>query len=710
MTTTRRRTCADRGCPGKVDEDGFCLKWGYPCDGKAGPPEPVTVPGMRIPTSPRVNPWDEPVEIPPTSGQDPLVLPTDDFAVPETRRYCPACHRRVQRVAGFCSSCGTRYSLTPPLRKGEVLAGHEIIRALGHGGVGWVFLAADLDTDRKLRVLKGQRNPRDRNAREAFELERRALVDLDHPGIVAITRVVPPQVPDGVFYLAMEYVRGRTLEDARLTAGSAGQPVAAVAAQVLSWGEQILEALGYLHQSGWLYCDLKPDNVMLTGTRIKIIDFGAVRRIDDRTSTPWGTRGFEAPEVQERGPAGPSVRSDLYTVGRTLGALTLATRTTEFLRRFPPGTDPRSIVTRDTLDPFIRLLARATATDPADRFGTAEQMREQLAGVRRQLLAVHEGTPQPGRSVLFSPVSREFAQHLDVGEVDPLDAVRALPVPLVAADDPAVSFLASLGSLDPAQQLAALEGPPVDSPAVAYHRIRALLAAGRPGEAREAAGALPDRPGDWSGWWHRGLVALAGADHAAARQWFDRVYGWLPGEIAARLGNAVASELARDWPAAAGDYRGVWRTDHSAVAAGFGLARALLAVKDRSAAAEVLLAVPAGAAAAVTARTGAIDLLIEPADAARFADVLRAAAIVEELNVPGSQGLRLRIRVLRAALNCTDRPDRHPGGLFGEPVDENGLRWALYRQLRRLAEQTRDSVLRCALVDLSYTFRPATWW
>jgi serine/threonine-protein kinase PknG len=709
MTSTERRSCAGRDCPGKVDEDGFCLKWGHLCVGSTEGPT-VAVPGMRIPTTPRAHPWDEPVEVPSTTGEEGSTPSGGGFALPESQRYCPSCQERVRRIVGYCSSCGTPYSLTPPLREGDVLGGHEIIRPLGHGGVGWVFLAADLDTDRKQRVLKGQRNPRDRVAREAFELERRALVDLDHPGIVAITRVIPPQTPDGVTYLAMEYVRGRTLEDARLTAGSEGRPAAAVATQVLGWGEKILEALAYLHQSGWLYCDLKPDNVMLTDTGIKIIDFGAVRRVDDHKSVPWGTRGFEAPEIQERGPAGPSVPSDLYTVGRTLGALALATRTTEFLHRFPPDQDVRSIVTRDTLDPFTRLLARATASDPAGRFASAEEMKEQLRGVLRQLLAVQKGTPQPGTSELFSPAAREFAQHLRIGEVDPLEAVRALPVPLVAAADPAVGFLASLGSLDPARQLAVLEAPPVDSPAVAYHRIRALLALGELVEARDRAAALPDQPGDWPAWWHRGLVALAGADHGAARQWFGRVYGWLPGELAARLGNAIAGELAQDWPAAAGDYRGVWRTDHDMVAAGFGLARALLAQGRRLDAADTLLAVPASAAAAATARAHAIDMLIEPSGTPGFADILKAGAIADAPNPSGVERTRLRIRVLRAALACPDRPDQHPDGLFGQPVDEKSLRWALYRQLRLLAGQTRDRAVRCALVDLSYTFRPATWW
>ena len=80
----------------------------------------------------------------------------------------------------------------------------------------------------------------------------------------------------------------------------------------------ILPALGHLHDLGLLFCDFKPDNVIDTGTSVKLIDLGGVYRMGDTTSPIYGTPGFQAPEIAR---TGPTVASDLYTVGRTLAVL-----------------------------------------------------------------------------------------------------------------------------------------------------------------------------------------------------------------------------------------------------------------------------------------------------------------------------------------------------------------------------------------------------
>src|SRR5439155_3722647 len=142
---------------------------------------------------------------------------------------------------------------------------------------------------------------------KAFAGEMGALVALGHPNIVTMTHVLPLEPDTDAVYLAMEYVNGGTLEDIRAAAGPDGGPAPIDAGQVLEFGDAILDALGYLHDNGWLYCDLKPENVMLSGTRIKMVDFGAARRIDDQTSPPWGSPGFQAPEVEGLGPTGTTV-------------------------------------------------------------------------------------------------------------------------------------------------------------------------------------------------------------------------------------------------------------------------------------------------------------------------------------------------------------------------------------------------------------------
>ena len=73
---------------------------------------------------------------------------------------------------------------------------------------------------------------------------------------------------------------------------------------------EILPAFAFLHSSGLIYCDFKPDNIIQQGDAIKLIDLGGVRRADDTTSAIYGTVGYQAPEVPK---VGPSIAGDIYT-------------------------------------------------------------------------------------------------------------------------------------------------------------------------------------------------------------------------------------------------------------------------------------------------------------------------------------------------------------------------------------------------------------
>ena len=230
-------------------------------------------------------------------------------------------------------------------------------------------------------MLKGLLNTGDADALAAALAERRFLAEVEHPDIVKIFDFVE-HGSDG--YIVMEYVGGKSLrgllEDHR--AANDGEPLPA--AHAIAYIHEILPALGYLHRRGLLFCDFKPDNVMQTGTSLKLIDLGGVYRMDDATSPIYGTTGYQAPEIaDDRSRPFPS---DLFTVGRTLAVLCTNFRGFQSTYEFtlPPQSEVPLYATYDSL---YRFLQRATALNPDDRFQTADEMADQLFGVLREVVA-----------------------------------------------------------------------------------------------------------------------------------------------------------------------------------------------------------------------------------------------------------------------------------------------------------------------------------
>lgn len=165
---------------------------------------------------------------------------------------------------------------------------------------------------------------------------------------------------------------------------------------------------------GLLYCDFKPDNMIHTEEQLKLIDLGAVRRIDDHHSPIYGTIGYQAPEI---GTIGPSVFSDIYTVGRALAVMSFPFDFRGRCKDRLPTVDEEPLLGR--FESFHRLLLRATNPNPELRFSSAEDMAEQLTGVLREVLAIEDGVPRPGLSRQFTPERRRFGVEgsLDLPEV-----------------------------------------------------------------------------------------------------------------------------------------------------------------------------------------------------------------------------------------------------------------------------------------------------
>ncbi|MEW2065499.1 tetratricopeptide repeat protein [Streptomyces sp. NPDC007346] len=376
------------------------------------------------------------VEVPDVPRPDPRTAVMENPEVPERKRFCSRSDcgapvgrsrgERPGRTEGFCTKCGHPYSFVPKLTGGDIVHGqYEVVGCLAHGGLGWVYLAVDRAVSDRWVVLKGLLDSGDQDAMAAAISERRFLAEIEHANIVRIYNFVEHLDQrtgslDG--YIVMEYVGGKALKEiANQRRTPAGKRDPLPVEQACAYGIEALEALGHLHSRNLLYCDFKVDNAIQTEDQLKLIDMGAVRRMDDDESAIYGTVGYQAPEVAE---VGPSVASDLYTVARTLAVLTFDFQgyTNTFVDSLP---DPDTIEVFRTYESFYRLLVRATDPDPGRRFASAPEMAEQLTGVLREVVALQTGRPRPALSTLFGTELRVTDTELFAEQVDDVSRLGA---------------------------------------------------------------------------------------------------------------------------------------------------------------------------------------------------------------------------------------------------------------------------------------------
>lgn len=193
----------------------------------------------------------------------------------------------------------------------------RVIRKLGEGGMGQVFLAEHKLLGRMVavKVLRG-RLAQVELAVDRFRQEIRTLASLQHAGLAA---ALDADLIDGHLVLTMEYVPGRTLQEIVRTNGPLTWDVAC------TYCRELARTLGYLHEHGVVHRDVKPNNAMLDDHgRIRLLDVGMARLIadelphrpDEQTPAFSGTPDFAAPEQQQ--PSQPDPRSDIYGLGSTL--------------------------------------------------------------------------------------------------------------------------------------------------------------------------------------------------------------------------------------------------------------------------------------------------------------------------------------------------------------------------------------------------------
>ncbi len=308
---------------------------------------------------------------------------------------CSECHSPIPDDAWACSTCSTPVAFTGsvgpgPLIGTKVAGKYFVHHLLGRGGMADVYKATQLGDDRAvaLKVLRPSALPDEGTRR--FQREAAAASRLRHRNSIEVLDFGTAE--DGVVYLAMEFVPGRTL--ARAIADEA--PLAGC--RVVHIAAQVLDALGEAHVLGIVHRDLKPANVMLDPLRdgtefVKVVDFGMALLRDQGRPEPrftqqgmvCGTPAYMSPE-QIRGER-LDARSDLYSVGVMLFEMLTGTLPFE-------APSPMAVAARHLTDPAPRmsqvrpdrpiaheieaLVARTLEKDRALRPVSAAAMREAL--------------------------------------------------------------------------------------------------------------------------------------------------------------------------------------------------------------------------------------------------------------------------------------------------------------------------------------------
>ena len=641
--------------------------------------------------------------IPPIPAVDAAEAIMKNPVVAEEKRTCPSCGAPVGRsrdgqpgrTEGFCAKCRNPFSFTPKLTPGDLVGGqYEVAGCLAHGGLGWVYVARDRNVSNRWVVLKGLLNSGDADALAAAIAERQFLAQVEHPLIVEIYNFV---THEGAGYIVMEYVGGTSLKSllkSRMQAAG-GRYDALPIDQAIAFIIEILPAFQYLHDLGLVYCDFKPDNIIQVGDAVKLIDLGGVRRLDDMDSAIYGTVGYQAPEVAE---VGTSVASDIFTIGRTLLVLAMEFRgyQSTYLASLPPVSETALFQKHDSL---YRLLAKACAPDPADRFASADELRVQLLGVLREVVS-----DRPGAGAAIHSTSSLLFEIPAVSD-ETLDW-RELPGLKVDESDPMTGWLHTVSIEEPTSRLEALKEAPEASPEVLLATAGAALSAGRLEVVDTVvADMLNTDPWEWRAVWMSGLAALAREDAPAAQSAFNAVYGQVPGELAAKLALALACEASDELDVAESLYTTCARTDAGYIAASaFGLARIRSRRGDMDGAVQALDLVPPTSRAFTLARRKRAGLLA--ASGRGLPALAEAMSSIDSLTIDAADRATLFITVLDAALlEVQDKGSRPDILIAGLPAAEPSLRSGLEAAYRELASHARTREDRVQLVDRANSVR-----
>ena len=272
-------------------------------------------------------------------------------------------------------------------REPIVLGGrYEVEEELGRGGMAKVYRGTDTVLGRPVAVkILAPQFADDPSFVDRFRREAQAAARLNHPNLVS---VYDTGSDDGVHFIVMEYVEGKTLAD-YLAGGGRIMPQRAI-----EIAEAVSQALTAAHAQGVIHRDIKPGNIMITPSGdVKVADFGIARVIAGaetvaQTAAVLGTAAYLSPEQAQGQPV--DQRSDLYSLGCVLY---------EMVAGRPPftGDSPVAVASKQVLEQPVppsklnsdvspqleAVIMRTLAKNPANRYGSAEEFRKDLERARR---------------------------------------------------------------------------------------------------------------------------------------------------------------------------------------------------------------------------------------------------------------------------------------------------------------------------------------
>jgi serine/threonine-protein kinase len=362
-------------------------------------------------------------------------------------KICPVCSTEYADDVKFCPNDGQTLRSAAPASDlvGQVVADrYHVIKKLGEGGMGQVYLAEHVKMGRRsaIKVM----NPsmvHDPDAVARFNREASNASRITHPNVCAIYDF--GETPEGLIYLAMEFIEGEPLTDLLEREG------ALPARRAVGIFSQVADALQAAHDLGIVHRDLKPDNIMLAqkkgGDQVKVVDFGIAKAVGGdesgqkvtKTGLVVGTPEFMSPEQL----SGDKVdgRSDLYSLGLVFyqmlaGKLPFEATTVQetMIKRLTDEPTTLAASRPDLTFPagLQAVLDTALTRTPADRYQTVAKFADDVASVTGVGRGATSGVPQT-RAGITDPDGKTQLLDASAGLTQRIDRISATRAPAPAA-------------------------------------------------------------------------------------------------------------------------------------------------------------------------------------------------------------------------------------------------------------------------------------